>query len=178
MNFHLTSPTAAPRQHPAVERDRNLESLHCSDRTGVLRHHRVYGQQRNPLDSRLCHQDPIEGILVNRWQAIDGNDVIAADRQLAVSVVQKTPAQQPRVYLKIVSAQPSFNCHFPYASRTKEKLVFRIVDQVSSLFWEPARFTGSPQEEMCIQQKLHARPPNICSISSLHIWSKSSGTEI
>ena len=39
----------------ALERDRNLESLHCSDWTRVLRHHRVGGQQRNPLDSRLCH---------------------------------------------------------------------------------------------------------------------------
>ena len=39
----------------AVERDRILELLHCLDWTGVLRHHGVDGQQRNPLDSRLCH---------------------------------------------------------------------------------------------------------------------------
>jgi hypothetical protein len=50
---------------------------------------------------------------MNRWQAIDGNDVIADDWQLAVPVVQYAAPQKSRIHLKIISAQPSFDCHFP-----------------------------------------------------------------
>ena len=39
----------------AVEPHQHSGSLHHLDRTGVLRHQGVDGQQRNPLDSRLCH---------------------------------------------------------------------------------------------------------------------------
>jgi hypothetical protein len=69
-----------------VERAKILGPLHHPDRTGVLRYQGVDGQQRNPLDRRLCHQDSVERILMNRWQAIDGNNVIADDWQLAVPV--------------------------------------------------------------------------------------------
>jgi hypothetical protein len=68
--------------------DRILEWLHFPDWTGVLRHYGVDGQQRNPLDSRLCHEDPIEGIFIKRWQTIDGDDVMARDWQLAVPIIQ------------------------------------------------------------------------------------------
>jgi hypothetical protein len=50
---------------------------------------------------------------MNRWQAIDGNDVIADDWQLAVPVVEKTPAQQPRINRKIFPTQAALNHHFP-----------------------------------------------------------------
>ncbi len=81
---------------------------------------------------------------MNQRQAIGGNHMIANNWQLAVPVVQQTAAQEPRIHLKIIPAQPSFNCHFPYAGRAKEKLVFRIFNQSSNLFRKPAGFTGSP----------------------------------
>jgi hypothetical protein len=36
----------------------------------------------------LCHEDPIEGIFMKRWQTIDGDDVMAHDWQLAVPIIQ------------------------------------------------------------------------------------------
>jgi len=50
---------------------------------------------------------------MNRWQAIDGSDVTADDWQLAVPVVQKTPAQQSRINRKIFPTQAPLNHHFP-----------------------------------------------------------------
>ena len=62
--------------------------LHCPDRTRVLRHQGIDGQQGDALDSRLCHQDSVEGILMNQRQALGGDDRIADDWQFAVPVVQ------------------------------------------------------------------------------------------
>jgi hypothetical protein len=90
--FFHDAPGAESRKRPQVKsalrlKDRGgtwngdniLDSLHRSDWTRVLRHDGVVGQQRNPLYSRLRHQNSVERILMNRWQAIDGNDVIADD---------------------------------------------------------------------------------------------------
>ena len=64
----------------AAKPDQQSGFLYCPDRTRVLRHQGVDGQQRNPLDSRLCHQDSVERILMNQRQAVDGNNMVADDR--------------------------------------------------------------------------------------------------
>jgi hypothetical protein len=50
---------------------------------------------------------------MNERQAIGGNDMVADDWQLAVPVVQETPAEQPHIHLKIFSAQSAFDCPLP-----------------------------------------------------------------
>src|SRR5215471_10408296 len=68
--------------------------------------------------------------------------------------------------------------YLPQTGRTKQKLVPWIVDQGASFHRQSIWFTSSPEEKVGIEQQLHAPPPNILSISSRPIWSKSSGTEI
>src|SRR5258708_1380430 len=104
--------------------------------------------------------------------------MIANDGQLAVPIVQETAAQQSRIDPKIFPPQPTFNRHFPQTGGAEEKLVVRIVDQLSSFLGEPLRFTGRPKQKMCVEQQLHNPPPKMASISFFPIWSKSSGTEI
>jgi hypothetical protein len=53
----------------------------------------------------------------------------------------------------------------------------RIVHQPWGLRGESLGVTGSPEEKMRVQKEFHRPPPNICSISSLPIRSKSSGTK-
>jgi len=52
-------------------------TLQLSYRARILRHDRIVGKQRNALDRRLRHQNTIKGVFMNRWQALDGNDVVA-----------------------------------------------------------------------------------------------------
>jgi hypothetical protein len=85
---------------------------------------------------------------MNKRQAMGGDDMVADDWQLAVPVVQQTPAEQPRIHLKIFSAQPAFDCHFPYTGRAKKKLVSRIVDQGSSRRGSPAA-----QSRRCVSSR-------------------------
>jgi hypothetical protein len=61
--------------------------LECPNWAGILSHKRIERQQRNTLNRRLCHQQTIKGIPVNRRQALDGDDMIADDRQFVVVVV-------------------------------------------------------------------------------------------
>ena len=45
------------------------------------------------LHGRRCYQPAVERILVKRWQGLDGGDVIADNRQLAIAVVEQAATQ-------------------------------------------------------------------------------------
>jgi hypothetical protein len=55
---------------------------------GIFSHNRVEGQQHDSFNRRLGYQQTIKEIFMNRWQALDGDNVGAEDRQLLIPVVQ------------------------------------------------------------------------------------------
>ncbi len=104
--------------------------------------------------------------------------MLAANRQLAVAVIQQPPAQQPDIDPKILAPQPALDRDLPQAGRAEQQLVFRRLDQGARLRRQAAGTSGRPQQQMGVQQQLHVPPPNSRSISASPIRSKSSGTAI
>src|SRR5664279_817612 len=102
-------------------------SLQLSYRSRILRHDRIVREQRNALDRRLRHENTIKGVFMNRWQALDGNDVVADNRQFAVTVVQQTTAQQTGLDPKVFSPQSTLDRYLPQAGSTEQQLVVPVL---------------------------------------------------
>ena len=60
---------------------RSLFPSHLAHRAGVLHHHGIGREQRNPLDQGLRDQEAVERVLVDRRQPVEGDGVLAADRR-------------------------------------------------------------------------------------------------
>lgn len=71
-------------------------------------------------------------ILVNARYAVDSNDVIAHDGQLAIAIVEQSAAKQPGIDLKVLAAQPTLDHNFPQTGGAEQKLILWIVDQSAS----------------------------------------------
>ena len=70
-----------------LRRDPREIFLDRADRSGILRHQRIGGKERNALYGGLRNQDPVKRVFVNGRQALGGDHVIAADRQFTVAIV-------------------------------------------------------------------------------------------
>lgn len=75
------------------------------DRGRILRHLIVRRQQRHALHQRLGHQETVERVLVKPWQAICGDRMGPGDRELGVACVEQAASEQPRIDLKVLSAE-------------------------------------------------------------------------
>ena len=64
------------------------------------------GQQQQTFDLRLGDQQAIERILVQRRQRVDGDRVLAADRQFDVAVVEQAPSEQVGIGAEVLAAEP------------------------------------------------------------------------
>jgi hypothetical protein len=85
---------------------------HLSDRRRILRNQRIRGQQGDAFDHRLGDQDAVEGVLVDRRQAVERDGVLARDQQLAIAVIQKTATQPGTLTRKLRQRPP---CRRPKA---------------------------------------------------------------
>lgn len=119
----------------------------CSDashRPGVLRHHRIRGQQGDAFDNRLCDQDAVERIFVKWWQGVDGQRVFATDRQLDIPVIQQPAAQQSSVDQEIVATEAALDGDFPQAGGAEDKFVVGRFNQCTCCGRESVRLPGRP----------------------------------
>src|SRR5215472_5863079 len=116
---------------------------------------------------------------MKRRQQIDGDTMRAADRQFVVTVVEQTAAQQPGIDTEIVATQSSLDRDFPHACSAEQQIVVRVVEQFVRILRQALRRSRGPQQQMRVEQQLHAGwSPNSRSISLLPMRSKSSGTAI
>lgn len=99
------------------------------------------------------------------WQAVDRDHVLAGDWELLVKIVEQTAAQEARVDAKIVSSEAAFDGDFPEACRAEYELVLRVVEQGASSGRQSLGLSGRPQEDVSVQQELHARSKR-CSTSA------------
>lgn len=101
---------------------------HSTDRSGILRHQRIGGQQRDALDHRLRNEDAVKRVLVYWRQTVEGDGVLTGNRQLGIAIIQETTAQKPGVYPKIAPAETMLDRDLPQAGRTEDRLVLRIIE--------------------------------------------------
>jgi len=66
---------------------------------------RVAGEEGDAFAEGLGQQEPVEGILVQRGQAVDVDRVLAGDGKLGVAVVKQAAAQQTRLDLEVLSSE-------------------------------------------------------------------------
>ncbi len=104
----------------------------------------IGGQERDALDHRLSDKDAIERVLMDRRQPVEGNGVLAGDRQFAIVVVEQAAAQEPGINPKVVPLQAALDGHFPEAGGAEEQLIARIVEQRARAVRQPVGLTGSP----------------------------------
>ena len=102
-----------------------------SNWTPIACHHRIGSQQRQALNHCLRNETMIEGILVDRRQAFDGNRMFAGGGKFRITVVQQTAAQQARVNTKSISSQAALDGELPRAGRTENQFIRGILDQRS-----------------------------------------------
>jgi hypothetical protein len=76
---------------------------------GIARYSLVHGEKRNPFHYCLRDQNPIERILMNRWQTLHRHYMLTGDRQLAVTVVEESAAQDPSVGFNILTSELALN---------------------------------------------------------------------
>ena len=79
--------------------------LHLADGAGVAGQLRVGGQEGDAFGEGLGQQQTIEGVLVQRGQAVAAYRVLAGDGQLGVAVVEQTAAQQARLPAEVFPPQ-------------------------------------------------------------------------
>ena len=126
---------SAPRSCPPIGQSSSFRNflldcwLESSNRAWILGQYRIKGQQRNPLYCCLRHQETVERILVNRRQAVKGDDVITDDRKFGVAIVEQPAAQESRVGLKISPTETPLYGNLPRTGGTEEQLVLSIIDQ-------------------------------------------------
>ena len=83
------------------------------NRSGILRHYRIAGEQGNAFDNCLRHQNAVERVFVNRRQSFSSDNVVARDGQFAVAIVEQAATEQPGVGSKIFSAQSALDRYLP-----------------------------------------------------------------
>ena len=116
---HLTPAGRTPggRWRPRSGRRGYVVASYLAHGSWVLCDNGVGGEQQNALDCRLCDEQAIKGILVDRRQSGDRDGVLAGDRQFIVSIVQQAATQEPRIRTEIVAAEAGFDRDFPQAQR-------------------------------------------------------------
>lgn len=103
--------------------------LDFSDRAWVLHHQRIDREQDDTFDRRLRNQNAIEWVLMDRWQAVDGDHVTTRNRQFVVAVVQEAATQQPRIGPEVAAAKLRLGDDLPQASGAEEQFVGWIIDK-------------------------------------------------
>ena len=83
----------------------------------------VAGQQRECFDLRLCDQDSIEWVIVNRRQEIHGSGVDPGDGEFVVFVLQERPVQNAWINVEVLASQPALNRDFPQRRCAEEERV-------------------------------------------------------
>ena len=79
--------------------------LHLANWSGVPGNLCVGSDEGDALDEGLRQKQAVEGILMQRGQAIHVYGVLAGDGKLHVPIIEEVPAQDPRLDLEILVAQ-------------------------------------------------------------------------
>ena len=119
---------------------------------GGLRHPRIRGKQGNAFNHGLRHQDPVERVLVEGRQPVDGKGVFAGDGQFAITVVEQPPAQEPRIHSEIVPPEATLDGDFPYAGRTEHRLILGVFEQVASRLRQLFGLPRRPEQQVGVKQ--------------------------
>src|SRR5437868_5138939 len=92
---------------------RHHVSLYSSNRAAIFDNFVISCQQGDAFNGGLGDDKTIKRIFVNVWQCVDGDRVLAENRQFAVAVVQQSPSQHAHVDPEVVTAQPMLDDNFP-----------------------------------------------------------------
>lgn len=99
-------------------------------------------EERDAFDQGLGQQEAVEGIFVQRGQAIDIHRMLAGNGKLGVAVVEQSPAQQTRLDDEVRSSQGLLDGDLPQAGGAEEELVARVVQERAGRRGEPVRLAG------------------------------------
>jgi hypothetical protein len=131
---------------------------------------------------RLClrNQHPIERILVEIRQPIDGDGMRTGESKFGIAVLEQSAPQLPGIDSEISSAKRSLDGDFPKADNTEVNRIPTVHKHALGGSGKPFRLSGGPQQYVCVEKEVHA--PSSCpkrvSMTSFPKVSKSSGTEI
>ena len=85
-------------EHPVCERripgqvvDRERGASNVANAGVILSHQRVRCQEGDTFNKGLRNKDPIEWVLVQRWEPSDLDRVLAGDRQFLIAIVEQAP---------------------------------------------------------------------------------------
>ncbi len=112
---------------------------------------------------------------MDRRQHADRNGMRAENRQLMVAVVDQAMPHDARINLKVGAVKAVLDRNFSQARHTKLQAVFRRLHQNPRAGGNVLNALGDPNQQMRIQQQLHALPSNKDSISAAPIVLKSAG---
>lgn len=139
-------------------------------------HQCVCGEQEQACGLGLCDEHAVEGVAVDGGQVDDGGGVGAVDGEFRIAIVEEAPAQDGGIDGEIVAAEAGFDGDFPQAGCAEVQLGFRGFDQAAGFGGEAFGRCGGPEQQVGIEQEFQGLAPNICSISSAAMRSKSCGT--
>src|SRR5689334_429269 len=104
--------------------------------------------------------------------------MFASDRQLDVAIVEECPTENTRLDAKVLAAQQRLDRDLPNAGGAEQELIIRILEQSFGTSGKTLWLTSRPEEDLRVQEELHAPVPNSAAISRSPIRSKSFGTLI
>ena len=120
---------------------------------------RIAGKEGDAFSEGLCQQHAVEGIFVQRGQAVDVHRVLAGDRQLDVPVIEQAPSQQSRLDAEVFAPEGILDGDFPNAGGAEEEFVLRVLDLPARGGRQALGLTGGPEKELVSRRsfKLQSR---------------------
>src|SRR5262249_39407351 len=121
--------------------------------------HRIMTDECCLFSVGLGDQQPVKGVLVMRWQALQGEDMTESDRQhLEVVSLLLTGNHLCQRETQVELAQLQLDLHLPGTGHAEEQKIRPSLTCRTGLRRELLRSTIPPDEGVRIQQHLHGVP--------------------
>ena len=138
----------------------------------------VGSEKRDAFRNCLGQKEAIEGIFVQRREAINVGRMLSGDGKLDVSIVEQAAAQHTRVSMKVIPTERALDRDFPDARGAEVELIFPIAQLPARGGGQPIWLTGCPEQQLGVEEELQSSSPNSLAISFPPIVLKSRGTAI